>query len=273
MRIPHPAPEAFIDCPPTGGAWLRASPELQMKRLLAAGADRIFQIGPCFREGERGSRHNPEFTMLEWYRRGSSYMDILDDCCSLVADAAMAANGSTAIVRDGIGIDLASGWEIVTVREAYRRWAGWDPVESWDADRFDADMAQTIEPSLPRDRAVVLIDYPKEAASLSRIKPSDPSVAERWELYVGGMELANAFGELEDGREVRRRFEEARTKRASHGEADYGLDEDFLHDLESGAYPPSGGIALGVDRLVMLLAGASSIDDVRAFCPPVGALW
>lgn len=273
VRIPHPAPEAFIDCPPAGGAWLRASPELQMKRLLAAGADRIFQIGPCFREGERGSRHNPEFTMLEWYRRGSSYMDILDDCRSLVADAAMAANGSTAIVRDGIGIDLASGWEIVTVREAYRRWAGWDPVESWDADRFDADMAQTIEPSLPRDRAVVLIDYPKEAASLSRIKPSDPSVAERWELYVGGMELANAFGELEDGREMRRRFEEAREKRASQGEADYGLDEDFLHDLESGAYPPSGGIALGVDRLVMLLAGALSIDDVRAFCPPVGALW
>lgn len=273
VRIPHPAPEAYIDCPPAGGAWLRASPELQMKRLLAVGADRIFQIGACFREGERGSRHNPEFTMLEWYRRDASYLDILDDCRALIADSAASSTGSTIIHRDGQRIDLASTWETIAVRDAYRRWAGWDPVSSWDADRFDADMAQLIEPSLPRDRVVVLIDYPREAASLSRIKQSDQAVAERWELYIGGMELANAFGELTDGREMRRRFEEARAKRSALGEADYGLDEDFLHDLESGAYPRSGGIALGIDRFVMLLANASSIDEVRAFCPPVGALW
>lgn len=273
VRIPHPAPEAFIDCPPSGAAWLRASPELQMKRLLATGADRIFQIGPCFREGERGSRHNPEFTMLEWYRRDASYLAILDDCRSLVAASAAYATGSALILRDGRSIDLAAEWEVIPVRDAYRNWAGWDPVASWDADRFDADMAQVIEPSLPGDRAVVLIDYPREAASLSRVKPADPSVAERWELYIGGMEIANAFGELTDGHEMRRRFEEARAKRAALGEADYGLDEDFLADLESGAYPPSGGIALGIDRFVMLLAGARSIDEVRAFCPPVGALW
>lgn len=273
VRIPHPAPEAYIDCPQSGAAWLRASPELQMKRLLAAGADRIFQIGPCFREGERGSRHNPEFTMLEWYRRSASYIDILDDCQALAVASATEATDSSTIQRDGQRIDLAAEWEIIPVRDAYRRWAGWDPVASWDADRFDEDMAQTIEPALPRDKAVVLIDYPREAASLSRIKPSDPSVAERWELYIGGMEVANAFGELTDGHEMRRRFEEARAKRAVLCESDYGLDEGFLADLESGAYPPSGGIALGIDRFVMLLAGARSIDEVRPFCPPVGALW
>lgn len=273
VRIPSPAPELFIDCPPSGTAFLRASPELQMKRLLAGGADRIFQIGPCFRDGERGSRHNPEFTMLEWYRRDASYMDILDDCMALVCQTTVAATGSATIVRDCHAIDLDGDWETIPVRDAYRRWAGWDPVVAWDAERFDVDMAERVEPSLPKDRAVVLIDYPREAASLSRVKPSDSAVAERWELYIGGMELANAFGELTDGREMRRRFEEARAKRAALGEADYGLDEDFLADLESGTYPESGGIALGIDRLAMLLCGAESIDEVRPFCPPLGGCW
>ena len=254
VRIAAPAPEPHIDCPvvpsPTGGepTYLRASPELQMKKLLAAGMDRIYQIGPCFRAGEKGRRHSPEFTMLEWYRANADYSDIARDAEELVAEV-LRPRGSAALPR-------------VTVREAYRRWAGWDPVEAWDQDRFDFDMATKIEPNLPKG-PLFLMDYPAPAASLARLKADDPRVAERWELYVDGLELANAFTELTDPVEQRRRFESARAERRALGEADYPLDEEFLDALAR--MPPSGGVALGVDRLVMLACGVRDISDVR-FC-------
>lgn len=274
VRIPAPAPEPNIDCPPSAGAWLRASPELQMKRLLAAGAERIFQFGPCFRERERGARHNPEFTMLEWYRAGAGCMDILDDTRALLRSSVREAlDGAPILRRGGIEVDLDSEWEWIPVREAFLRWAGWDPAASWDGDRFDLDLALKVEPSLPRDRICLLGEYPAPAASLARLKPGDPLVAERWELYVAGMELANAYGELADGAEQRRRFVAAAARRMELGEPDYGLDESFLGDLESGRFPACGGIALGVDRLAMLVCGADSIDQVRPFCPPVGECW
>ena len=274
VRIPVPAPEPNIDCPPSAGAWLRASPELQMKRLLAAGADRIFQIGPCFRERERGARHNPEFTMLEWYRRGASAGDILVDTMALVRQAVRDVFGGGTLVYRGQSIDIGGDWTWLTVRDAFRRFAGWDPAVDWDADRFDVDLTTKVEPALPQNRPVVLGEYPAPAASLARLKPGDPLVAERWELYVGGMEIANAYGELADGAEQRRRFEAARAACAALGEADYGgLDEGFLRDLESGAFPPCGGIAVGIDRLAMLFCDAASIDEVRPFCPPIGECW
>ena len=248
VRIPAPAPEPHIDCPPSGDWFLRASPELQMKKLLAAGMERIYQIGPCFRAGEKGRRHSPEFTMLEWYRANADYSDIARDAEELVAEV-LRPRGSAALPR-------------VTVREAYRRWAGWDPVEAWDQDRFDFDMATKIEPNLPKG-PLFLMDYPAPAASLARLKADDPRVAERWELYVDGLELANAFTELTDPVEQRRRFESARAERRALGEADYPLDEEFLDALAR--MPPSGGVALGVDRLVMLACGVRDISDVR-FC-------
>ena len=248
VRIPAPAPEPHIDCPPSGDWFLRASPELQMKKLLAAGMERIYQIGPCFRAGEKGRRHSPEFTMLEWYRANADYSDIARDAEELVAEV-LRPRGSAALPR-------------VTVREAYRRWAGWDPVEAWDQDRFDFDMATKIEPNLPKG-PLLLMDYPAPAASLARLKADDPRVAERWELYVDGLELANAFTELTDPVEQRRRFESARAERRALGEADYPLDEEFLDALAR--MPPSGGVALGVDRLVMLACGVRDISDVR-FC-------
>ena len=273
VRIPAPAPEPHIDCPPSGDCFLRASPELQMKKLLAAGMECIYQIGPCFRDGEKGSRHNPEFTMLEWYRAPGGREDVLRDCEALVLAAAAALHGAGAarVPFRGGSLDLAAPWERVPVREAYRRWAGWDPVEAWDADRFDLDMALKVEPALPRDRAVVLFGYPAQAASLARLSPDDPRVAERWELYLGGMEIANAFGELADPAEQRRRFEAARDEKIACGEPPMPLDEDFLADLAR--MPPAGGAALGVDRLAMVLLDAPDIDSVRAFLPPVGALW
>ena len=248
VRIPAPAPEPHIDCPPSGDWFLRASPELQMKKLLAAGMERIYQIGPCFRAGEKGRRHSPEFTMLEWYRAHADYTQIAIDAEELVADV-LRPRGSAALPR-------------MTVREAYLRWAGWDPVEAWDQDRFDFDMATKIEPNLPKG-PLFLMDYPAPAASLARLKADDPRVAERWELYVDGLELANAFTELTDPVEQRRRFESARAERRALGEADYPLDEEFLDALAR--MPPSGGVALGVDRLVMLACGVRDISDVR-FC-------
>ena len=273
VRIPAPANEPHIRPPASGRAFLRASPELQMKRLLAAGLERLYQIGPCFREGERGDRHAPEFTMLEWYRAPGGWEDVLRDGERLVLAAAAALHGAGAarVPFRGGSLDLAAPWERVPVREAYRRWAGWDPVEDWDAERFDLDMALKVEPALPRDRAVVLFGYPAQAASLARLSPEDPRVAERWELYLGGMEIANAFGELADPAEQRRRFEAAREEKIACGETPMPLDEDFLADLAH--MPPAGGAALGVDRLAMVLLDAPDIDSVRAFLPPVGALW
>ena len=246
VRIAAPAPEPHIDCPVVASAstpsFLRASPELQMKKLLAAGMDRIYQLGPCFREGENGRRHSAEFSMLEWYRADADYLDVLADTEGLVA--AM--------------LGLSSPFGRLTVREAYRRWAGWDPFAQWDGDRFDVDMATKIEPNLPKG-PVFLMDYPPPAASLSRLRGE---VAERWELYVDGMELANAFSELTDSGEQRRRFEIARNERRDLGEADYPIDGEFLEALKG--MPPSGGVALGVDRLVMLVCGVDDIATVRA---------
>ena len=144
------------------------------------------------------------------------------------------------------------------MREAYLRWAGWDPFAAWDAERFDFDMATKIEPNLP-DGPLFLMDYPPQAASLAKLRGN---VAERWELYVNGLELANAFTELTDPAEQRRRFEEARAERRRLGEADYPLDEEFLDALAR--MPPAGGVALGVDRLAMLVCGVDDIATIRA---------
>ena len=271
VRIPAPANEPRILPPPSGRAFLRASPELQMKPLVALGLTRIYQIGPCFRAGERGDRHNPEFTMLEWYRGHADYFAVLGDLKKLLCDAAAAVCGCHEITCRGTAIDLAGSWEKIPVREAFRRFAGWDPIESFDAQRFDLDMALKVEPALPRDRPCVLIDYPAQAASLARLRADDPRLAERWEAYVGGLELCNAYGELIDAAEQRARFEAARAEKLALGETAFDLDEEFLAALAR--MPPSGGAALGVDRLAMLLLDAPAIDDVRAFCPPVGNLW
>jgi len=293
VRIAAPAPEPHIDCPvvpsPTGGAptYLRASPELQMKKLLAAGMDRIYQIGPCFREGERGSRHNPEFTMIEWYRREADYLAILSDIehlfCNLsslfsgdrpfnphgdrplesIGDRPLNCCGDRPLNPIG-GRPLFYGdrpFKRVTVREAYRRWAGWDPWTEWDQDRFDLDMATKIESALKSEGAVFLLDYPPQAASLARLRGD---VAERWEFYVDGLELANCFTELCDPAEQRQRFEVARQERRQLGESDYPIDEAFLSSL--GSIGSAAGVALGVDRLVMTFLGAPSIDAVR--CAP-----
>jgi lysyl-tRNA synthetase class 2 len=272
VRIPAPALETHIDAPPSGRAWLRTSPELHMKRLLADGAERIYQMGPCFRAGECGRRHNPEFTLLEWYRANADYTDILRDAEALLTSVCERVCGSDSLDYAGRRIDLARPWHCITVREAFRRWAGWDPAASWDADRFDADLVAKVEPALPQDKPCVLTDYPAPAAALARLKPHDPAVAERWEVYVGGLELANAYSELCEPAAQRARFEACADERRRLGREAYPLDEPFLAALARGL-PPCGGIALGVDRLVMLICGADDIADVRPFCQRPGECY
>jgi elongation factor P--(R)-beta-lysine ligase len=285
VRIPAPAPEEHIDCPPCrDGGYLRASPELQMKKLLAAGMDRIYQIGPCFREGERGSRHNPEFTMIEWYRRAATYRDIAEDLKELLREIIELSNNriiesgeNNRIIecsnnRMGEAIETSTAnstirqfdYSIISsisVRDAYLRFAGWDPWQGdWDQDRFDFDMATKVEPAIKEmGGGVFLVDYPPQAASLAKVSGG---VAERWEFYWDGMELANCFTELCDEDEQRRRFAAAKANRAALGESDYPLDEAFLSSLPR--IGSASGVALGVDRLVMVLTGAKTISDVRA---------
>lgn len=265
VRIPAPALELHIDAESSGRQFLRTSPELHMKRLIASGYERIFQIGPCFRRGERGQFHQPEYTMLEWYRAGGDYRDILADTRALLPAVAQAAIGRTVVERGGTRTDLSGEWRVLTVREVFAAFAGWDPVAQYDGDRFDLDLVEKVEPNLPRDRPVVLTDYPVPAAALARCRADQPPVAERWELYVGGIELANAFSELTDAAEQRRRFEACAEERRRLGKDVYALDEDFLEALDRGM-PSCGGAAMGIDRLVMLLAGSESVQDVMAFC-------
>lgn len=280
VRIPTPALELQIDAEPSGEAFLRTSPELHMKRLLAAGYDRIFQIGPCFRKGERGTLHNPEYTMLEWYRANADYTDILADTESLITHISSSApcphglRGRGYIQPTGSHARLERGFfspalcsrpfPRFTIEELYLEHAGWNPVEDYDAERFEHDLVTKVEPALPRDTPVFVMDYPAPAAALSRRKPGREAVAERFELYIGGVEIANAFSELTDAVEQRQRFEDWARERQARGAAVYPLDEEFLSALGHGM-PPSGGIAVGIDRLVMVLAGAKSLDAVMAF--------
>jgi len=248
VRIPAPANEAFLEPPPAGEKrWLRTSPELHMKRLLAAGAGKIFQMGPCFREHERGRRHNPEFTLLEWYRPQEGLAALFADVAELVAKV---------LERPLEPIRLS-------VPELYRRVAGWDPLEAWNEDRFDEDMALQIEPSLPKG-LVYLTDYPAPAAALARLNPAEARLAERFEAYLDGMEIANGYNELTSAAEQRARFEATIAMRQARSLPVYPLDEPFLEALPT--MPPTAGIALGVDRLVMAACGVCDIAEVRSFC-------
>jgi len=262
LRVPAVAPEEYI-MPYTSEGWfLSTSPELQMKRLLAAGFEKIFQISHCFRKGERGKQHNPEFTMIEWYRSGADYRQLIRDTEQLVLVLCCQMGTGSILNFQGRRIDLSPPWPEVTVKEAYLRWAGWDPVSSYNGERFDDDMANKIIPSFVSDSPTVILDYPRECASLARLKPGDPLVAERVEIFIGGVEIANGFSELVDPVEQERRFkmEMARMQKAGKPAV---LPLKFLEAIKQ--MPESAGIALGIDRLVMLLCDASSIDEVMAF--------
>lgn len=260
IHVATPAMELHIDAEPAGeGAYLRTSPELHLKRLLAAGYERIFQIGPCFRQGERGALHHPEYTMLEWYRCGCDYQGILDETL-LLLQAVAESLPPQAPARQMLCAPPA----LFKVGNLFMEQAGWDPASAFDAVRFDLDLVEKIEPSLPRDRPVILMDYPAACCALARLKPGAPQVAERWELYLGGVEVANAYSELTDPVEQRLRFEHWGAERKQAGRAVYPLDEAFLGALEAGM-PDCGGIALGIDRLLLICLGRNDLDALLPF--------
>ena len=265
LRIPAPAPEEHIEAIPSGDWFLQTSPELCMKRLLAAGYPRIFQISKCFRAAERGSRHLPEFAMLEWYVTKFDYYQLMDQCEEMLITAFKYMGHPQDIIRQNKKINLAAPWEKITVADAFSKYAQVSLPEALHQDKFDEILTQYIEPRLGINRPTFIYDYPVKLASLSKIKKSDPTVAERFELYIGGTELANGFSELTDAREQRQRFEEAQEARAAKNWARYPMPENFLDSLKN--MPESAGIALGIDRLVMILANTDKIDDVVAFTP------
>lgn len=265
LRIPAPAPEATIEAIPADGWFLQTSPELCMKRLLAAGYAPIFQICHCWRAAERGTRHLSEFTMLEWYRTHADYTQLMTDCSALLRAVALAVSGSEEIVYQGKRLQLVGEWETITVREAFTTLGGISMEAALATDCFDEVMVERIEPNLGLTRPTFLCDYPAERAALAQLKPDDPSVAERFELYLAGIELANGFSELTDPIEQQIRFAAEESLRRSQGSASYPPAEKFLTELAD--MPPAAGIALGVDRLVMLLADCITIDAVVAFTP------
>ena len=268
--------------------YLHTSPEFACKKLLAAGEERIFTFAHVFRNGERSALHHPEFTMLEWYRTGEHYEVLIEDCARLLAEAARAAGASTLRFR-GLEADPFAEIERLSVAQAFERFAGVDllatldgqgrpdraalaaqaeragvkpaPDDGW-SDLFSKLLVAFIEPRLGIGRPTALVEYPACEAALARPCAHDPRVAERFELYACGVELANAFGELTDPVEQRRRFVIEMDERARiYGEDErYPIDEDFLAALA--LMPGACGIALGVDRVAMLAVGASRIDQV-----------
>jgi elongation factor P--(R)-beta-lysine ligase len=271
--------------------YLRTSPEFAAKKLLAAGETKIFEFARVFRDRERGDLHLPEFTMLEWYRANASYDAIMADSVVVIAHAAQ-ATGIGQFVFRGRSADPFAEPELLTVAAAFERFAGIDllaTISSGEGDRaalaaaarqrvriteddtwsdiFSKVLVEHVEPKLGQGRLTVLFEYPAPEAALARAKPADPRVAERFEIYACGVELANGFGELTDAAEQRRRFALAMDeKHRRYGER-YPLDEEFL--VAVAAMPPSSGVALGFDRLVMLTSGAIRIDQV-VWTPPSG---
>jgi len=260
-RIPANAPEPHIDPVASAGWALHTSPELAMKRLLAAGYEQLFQICRVWREGERGQYHLPEFTLLEWYRTDIDYHSLMNECMELFF--VLVPEGK--LCRDGRTIDLSMPWEKLTVTEAFSKFASMTLDEALVADCFEEILTTDVEPQMGKERPTFLTEYPTSLAALARTKPGEPHVAERFELYIDGLELANAFSELTDPNEQRDRFEADEETRRDAGKAAYPLPEKFLAEMAT--MPEAAGIALGLDRLVMLLTGATSIDEAVAFTP------
>jgi lysyl-tRNA synthetase class 2 len=266
LSLPYGGPGA----PPGRRLWLQTSPEFAMKRLLAAGSGSIYQICRAFRAGERGRRHNPEFTLLEWYRVGFDHRQLMDEVAALVAMVL----GPRPV-------------EALAYRDAFQRFAGVDPFrcsmpelaesarvhgvappplpdearDGW----LDLLLSEVVAPKLGRDTFTFICDFPASQAALARLRrESDAVVAERFELFVDGIEIANGYHELADAAEQRQRFEQERSRRLALGQPESGVDERLLAALAAGL-PDCAGVALGVDRLVMVAVGAARIDEVMAF--------
>ena len=269
VRVPAPGVDLHLDAIPSADGYLITSPELHMKRLLAAGFPRVFQMARASRRDEQGAWHEPEFAMLEWYRAFAGLEQVLADTEQLLRAVALAVAGRTQLLgSSGQIYELDLPFQRITVREAFQEHAGIsDAVDLAHSDeaRYFELMVGLVEPGLACEpRPVFLWKYPANQAALARLSADDPSVAERFELYVGGVELCNGFDELTCATEQRARFEQDEARRVEAGRPVYPIDERFLAALTCGM-PHAGGNALGFDRLVMLATGARELGDVIAF--------
>ena len=263
--ISAPAPEVHIDAIRAGGRYLQTSPELCMKRLLASGFPKIFQISRCFRRGERGDCHLPEFSLLEWYRTGIDYHLLMDECEELIRFVSQRLDMGGKIPYRANKIDLKKPWQRISVSAAFDRYASTSLKSALEKGCYDRVMVEEIEPNLGMIMPTFLYDYPAAMAALARLKPGNRALAERFEIYIAGLELANGFSELNDPAEQRFRFERELQIRDAEGKETYPMPERFLRSLEH--MPDAAGIALGVDRLAMLFSGALKIDEVVSFTP------
>ncbi len=260
--------------------YLRIATELYLKRLVVGGVDRVYELGKDFRNEGVSHKHNPEFTMLEWYEAYADYEDTARELEALVANVAEEVLGTTVIERDGEKIDLAPPWRRVTLREAISERTGIDVTghpsreelaaamdskpdaeEGWGK-LVDGLLSKQVEPNLVQPTFIV--DYPVELSPFAKAHRSEEGLVERWEAFVGGIEIANSFTELNDPDEQRRRFEQQREEMQRGDEEAQPYDEAFIEALEHGM-PPTGGVGLGIDRLVMLLTGAASVREVLLF--------
>jgi elongation factor P--(R)-beta-lysine ligase len=259
VRLPALIPEAEIQPLRSEERFLQTSPELCMKRLLAGGCERLFQICRCFRKGERGRLHQEEFAMLEWYQVGWTCAELMEESEALARQLARfcAEQGWQKLP---VWAAQAEPWPRLTVADAFQAFAGVPAEQAIAEGRFDLLLVERVEPELARLGAVFLCEYPAALASLARTKPDNPAVAERAELYISGVEIANGFSELTDAAAQRRRFEVEMTKAGIDRSL---MPEKFLRDLER--LPDCAGIALGLDRLFMLLLGKNSIAEVLPF--------
>lgn len=268
VRVRTPGLDAHVNAVRAHQGWLVTSPEFHMKRLLVGGLPRVFQICHCSRADEQGPWHQPEFAMLEWYRAFAGMEDVIGDTEVLVSSVVRELSGAARVATPSGPVDFTPPFDRISVRAAFARHAGVpDAVHlaARDVDEYFRLLVERVEPALARRRRpVFLTDYPLTEAALARPRPGDPSVAERFELYAGGVELCNGYGELTDASVQRRRFLAERQRRRAAHEPVYPLDPRFLGALREGM-PPSGGNALGLDRVIALAVGARDIASVQPF--------
>lgn len=273
IRIKFPAPESNIETFRSEDRFLIASPELQMKLLIMAEYEKIFQIVRCFRKEKTSSLHQTEFTMLEWYRTGSDIEELMVDCENLIKNEINLilnflkkekSHEIDARKCEKLFSSIKYPFEKIEIKDIYHDLAGWDPTSIYDPMRFDIDMVTKIEPFLKTKPAVFLMGYPYYQASLARLRDESKTIAQRFELYLNGVEIANAFDELTDGHEQEKRFLEELKIREEKGMNKYELDNRFIENLKKGM-PKTSGIALGIDRLIMTLLCKNSLDEVILF--------
>ena len=261
LLVRCPGIDPYIDAIPADkNLFLATSPELHMKQLISSGLKKIYQITHAFRADETGKYHNCEFSILEWYETGLNYLDLMELTESLVQTI-----DSKMSVHLKKSARFSSPFKKFSVDTVFQKYAHWRPSKAWDENRFFLDLIEIVEPALQNIPAYFLYDYPAPLASLAKLKSDNPSVGERFELYLTGVEIANGFSELTCAKEQRQRFERDSNKRTAMKKDPYPLDHQFLECLEKGLFPDCAGIALGIDRLLMALANIKNISEVIAF--------